>query len=133
MTQDTKALEERYLADFVMTATPVQRLLMLFTYLKSDLTSAEEAFEAKDNKKINDSLVHAQQILIALRDVLDPDTEFGEGLRAIYTFCIERLIAANINKDRSLISAVCVMVERIATANENAAVDLAKGGAYASR
>ena len=130
MAQEAKALEERYLADFVMTATPVQRLLMLFNHLKSDLVVADVAFETIDYKRINDSLVHAQQILMALRDVLDPDSDLGSGLRPIYTFCIERLIGANLKKDRSLIPAVSLIVDQIAAANERAATEMSLAGRH---
>lgn len=114
------ALEQRYLADFVMTASPERRLLMLFDYLKMDLHGAVEAFAATDFKKINDSLVHAQQILMALRDPLDVTLEIGRSLFSVYSFCIDRLVVANISKDARLLDAVITSVEQIAQANAQA-------------
>jgi flagellar protein FliS len=115
-----RELEQRYLADYVMTATPERRLLMLFDHLKIDLHNAEDAFGLGDNKKINDSLVHAQQILCALRDPLDLTVEVARQLRPIYTFCIDRLVMANIKKDVTLLPAVIDTIEQIASANERA-------------
>jgi flagellar protein FliS len=110
-----------------MTASPERRLLMLFARLKIDLQSAAEAFVELDHKRINDSLVHAQQILFALRDPLDTAYELGRNLRSLYTFCVDRLVAANIHKDSSLLPAVSDIVCGLAEANEQAVVAMEQG------
>lgn len=120
-------LEQRYLATYVMTASPERRLLMLFSRLQIDLQSAAEAFVELDYKRINDSLVHAQQILFALRDPLDTNLELGRNLRSLYTFCVDRLVKANIEKDSSLLAAVADVIYRIADANEQAVIALEQG------
>jgi flagellar secretion chaperone FliS len=116
---------QRYLADQVTTATPAQRLLMLFDVLHRDLLSAQEAFTAGDLKVINDHLVHAQQVLMALRDPLDASTEIGRSLHAVYTFCLIQLVDANMRKDRRLIDPCLYMLDEIAEANRRAAAELA--------
>jgi flagellar biosynthetic protein FliS len=97
---------------------------MLFARLKVDLHAASEAFVELDHKRINDSLVHAQQILFALRDPLDTSTDLGRNLQSIYSFCIERLVATNIQKDASLLPAVDDIIFRLADANAQAVVAL---------
>ena len=127
MGNDTaEELQLRYLVDAISTATPVQRLMMLFDGLLSDLGAACEAFPERDWKRVNDSLVHAQQILFALRDPLDRTTSLGENLYGVYTFCIGELIAANLHKDPGHVDPVRLLVEQIASANRTAlASDLA--------
>ena len=122
----TQDLEQRYLADYVTTATPERRLLMLFDYLKMDLRSAQGAFETKDFKQINDSLVHAQQILWALRDPLDENLALGAALRRLYTYCMESLVTINMKKDPQLLPAVTSIIEQIADANAQAYERLSK-------
>ena len=131
MTVDAQPEErlQRYLADLVMTATPVQRLLMLFEHLGRDLSTAAVAFDAADWKAVNDSLVHAQHILFALRDPLDRESELGRSLAAVYDFCLDRLLACNLQKDPSLLPAVQELVGQVATANAMAAASAASEAA----
>ncbi len=121
----SEEMRRRYLADQVNTGTPAQRLVMLFDRLLRDLRSAEEAFVVKDLKTISDNLVHAQQILFALRDPLDTTTELGRGLRSVYTYCLKTLIEANMKKDPSLLAECAARLEEIAEANRTAASRLA--------
>ena len=115
----------RYLAHQVRTATPVQRLLMLFDQLRRDLLRAEAAFAGTDLKEISDHLVHAQDVIQALRDPLDPSTEHGMALRGVYGFCLEHLVQANLRKDPTMLPAVREIVDRIAEANRTAAAECA--------
>jgi flagellar secretion chaperone FliS len=128
MTAETDAAAEslrRYLANQVNTSTPAQRLLMLFDQLRRDLYAAELGFGAGDFKEISDNLVHAQEILIALRDPLDLATELGRSLSGVYGFCIDRLVLANLKKDITLLPVVQGIVDRLAEANRTAAANLA--------
>jgi flagellar protein FliS len=121
--QQAEEFRRRYLADQVETATPAQRLMMLFGRLQRDLREAEEAFGGTDLKVINDALVHAQQILFALRDPLDLDTPLGASLAAVYNFAINELIQANLKKDRHRLPPVLRVIDQIAAANLEASLD----------
>ena len=110
-------LRLRYLEDQILMASPEQRLLMLFDGLGADLKAAEEAFSAGDLKRINDHLVHAQEILLALRDPLDASSEVGRALGALYTYFHAELVRANLEKDSAPIRPIAAMLERIAQAN----------------
>ncbi|MDA8292599.1 MAG: flagellar protein FliS [Actinomycetota bacterium] len=124
MTVDVASQEEslrRYLADQVRTASPVQRLLMLFDQLRRDLSCATAAFEGGTLKEVSDSLVHAQHVMMALRDPLDVDTELGRALSGVYGFCIRHLVTANLTKDPALLPEVVAIVDRLAEANRTAA------------
>lgn len=123
--KDAELRLARYLADQVRTATPVQRLLMLFDQLRRDLMRAEAAFAGTDLKEISDHLIHAQDVIQALRDPLDPSTELGMALRGVYGFCLEHLVQANLQKDPTMLPAIREIVDRIAEANRTAAAECA--------
>jgi len=113
-------LRRRYLADHVRTATPGQRLLMLYDRLLDDLRGAQAAFGTMDRKAINDALVHGQHVLFALRDTLDTTVEIGRSLQGIYNFCLGQLLAANMEKDESLLPACIEILEKLRDANRQA-------------
>ncbi len=121
----TADARRRYLVDQVTTATPAQRLLMLFDAVRRDLLGAHEGFVAGDLKVVNDRLVHAQQVLMALSDPLDTSTDIGRSLRSIYTFCLCQLVEANLRKERRLIDPCLSLLDEIAQANRRAAAELA--------
>lgn len=113
-------LRLRYLEDQVTMASPVQRLMMLFDALNRDLKTAVEGFVEGDLKLINDRLVHAQEILAALRDPLDLTSDLGRSLEALYSFFQRELVRANLQKDQTPIRPIAAMLERIAQANRAA-------------
>lgn len=115
--EQVEALRQRYLADQVSTASPAQRLLMLFDHLGRDLQLALSAFEAGNLKEISDRLVHAQEIIAALRDPLDTSSDLGRSLDALYSFCLAQLVRANFEKDPELVPPVAQMIDRVAQAN----------------
>ena len=113
-------LRARYLADQVATASPGQRLLMLFDRLFRDLADAEAAFTGRDLFAVNQALVHAQQIVLALRDPLDRQTDLGQALSSVYNFCFDRLVDANLRKDPTWLGRCREMLGQIAEANRTA-------------
>lgn len=90
-----------YLKTKVLTASPEELQLMLFD---GAIRFCEQARPALQQKKIEDSynsITRAQKIVMemvnALRDEADPDT--CANMRALYLFCYQRLIDANIEKE----------------------------------
>lgn len=95
-------MRERYLADAIETASPAVRLTMLCDRLVLDMARADLAFEHANLKEINDNLVHAQQILLALRDTLRMDVWDGAArVAALYDYLHTELVGANVHKDRA--------------------------------
>ncbi len=121
----TELLRQRYLRTQVETATPVQRLLMLQNRLVQDLHAADAGFGAGSVETVHHSLVHAQQIVLALRDSLNgSDWTGAEPLRAVYWFVYRRLIDCNMAKDPSLLPVCISLIEQIVDANTRAAAAL---------
>jgi flagellar secretion chaperone FliS len=122
-------LRRRYLATQVETATAEQRLMMLFDRLMRDLDDAEQGLTAGAIEPVNSALRHAQDIVFALRDPLDRSSELGQSLYGVYSYCLERLIEANLQKRRSPLIPAREMLEAIAQANRRAASALIAGQA----
>lgn len=81
----------RYLRDRVMTATPAQRVVMLYDRLGLDLSFAASAADPFDG---GERLSHAMQVVAELQSSLDL-TAGGpaENLASIYGFLMTELIA----------------------------------------
>lgn len=115
-------LQKRYLADAIETANPAVRLTMLFDALELDLRRADAAFGTDDLKAINDNLVHAQEIILTLRDTIKPELwEGAPRLMALYDFFLAELLGANLDKDRHRAAEVAVLIGRIGDAWRKAA------------
>ncbi|HXQ44554.1 MAG TPA: flagellar export chaperone FliS [Acidimicrobiales bacterium] len=122
-------LRERYLADAIETAAPPVRLTMLYDALEQDLSRADTAFETGDLKGINDNLVHAQAIILTLRDTIKPELWDGAPrLIALYDFFLAELLGANLTKDRQRAASVSELIGRVGDAWRKAAVDAVVSG-----
>ncbi|HUY22925.1 MAG TPA: flagellar export chaperone FliS [Acidimicrobiales bacterium] len=114
---DTAKLRDRYLADAIETAAPAVRLTMLYDALELDLFRADAAFEADDLKAINDNLVHAQTIILTLRDTIKPELwEGAPQLIALHNYFLAELLGANLDKDRARAAAAATLIGRIGDA-----------------
>jgi flagellar protein FliS len=83
----------RYLADAISTATPAQRIVMLYDRLTLDI---ERAAVAADEGVTSPHARHAQQIVAELLSSLDGSTWSGApDLAGIYGFVLSELIGAS--------------------------------------
>ncbi len=127
----------RYLREAVLTATPAQRVVMLYDQLLQNIAIAENALaapEPRDLKMANDNLVNAQEIVLTLQGVLRADIWDGAGsLAALYLHLHGELVAANMEQDADRLAAVAGMVGKLGEAFKIAAtrVDQAASGAVA--
>jgi flagellar secretion chaperone FliS len=115
-------LRQRYLADAIETAVPAVRLMMLYDALELDLRRADAAFDTGDLKAINDNLVHAQAIILTLRDTIKPELWDGAPrMIALYDHFLAELLGANLTKDRRRAASVAELIGRVADAWRKAA------------
>jgi flagellar protein FliS len=85
-------VRERYLRDRVMTATPAQRVVMLYDRLGVDLTLAEGA---EDAIAAGTHLGHALQVVAELHSSLNVAAGGpADNLSSIYTYLLQELLAA---------------------------------------
>ena len=90
----------RYLTDAVNTASPAQRIVMVYDRLVLDLQRAAEANRDEDRPSAAEHLRHAQQIVAQLRSSLVLGEWAGaEDLASIYGFVLTELIDLVPNPD----------------------------------
>jgi flagellar secretion chaperone FliS len=106
---------------------------MLYDRLARDLYDAAEAIPGGNLMRANESLQHAQQIVIVLSDALDVESwPAGRGLAQIYDFLVDHLVAANMSKSVVTVNECLSLVEPLALAWHEA-YSLAGPVSYSSR
>ncbi|SKB67275.1 flagellar protein FliS [Acetoanaerobium noterae] len=90
----------KYKEQSVTTATPEELTLMLYNGCIKFINLAEVYIEEKDYEKSNLNIQKAQDIIQELNITLNMDYEISQNLRQLYTFINEKLLDANIKKDK---------------------------------
>ena len=90
----------KYKEQSVTTATPEELTLMLYNGCIKFINLAEVYIEEKDYAKSNLDIQKAQDIIQELNITLNMDYEISQNLRQLYTFVNEKLLDANIKKDK---------------------------------
>lgn len=90
----------KYKEQSVTTATPEELTLMLYNGCIKFINLAEVYIEEKDYGKSNLNIQKAQDIIQELNITLNMDYEISQNLRQLYTFINEKLLDANIKKDK---------------------------------
>lgn len=121
----------RYLADAVSTATPAQRIVMLYDRMGLDI---ERAASAGEPHLASPHIRHAQQIVAELMSSLDASTWSGaDNLAALYGFVLTELIATNADPDPVRLRAVGAIVSDLRQSWFDAAQILANEAAPSTR
>ena len=90
----------KYKEQSVTTATPEELTFMLYNGCIKFINLAEVYIEEKDYAKSNLNIQKAQDIIQELNITLNMDYEISQNLRQLYTFVNEKLLDANIKKDK---------------------------------
>lgn len=99
----------QYRTQAVTTASPAQLVAMLYQGALTAVTVAEQALADRSNLELaHRELVRAQDIVNELTWSLDHEQggQVAANLAALYDFCVDRLLQANIDKDASLLPSV---------------------------
>lgn len=104
-----------YQAQAVETAGPAQLVLMLYDGVLAALTRAEQALDsaaAGELELAGRELLKAQDILDELTCTLDhaQGGSVAANLAALYDFCIDQLVTANLHKDPTGLGGVRAVV-----------------------
>jgi flagellar protein FliS len=102
----------------VMTASPMELIMMLYDECIKSLRKAEQAFDIDGPERIeaiNNTLLHAQDIITELAVSLDMEQggEVAQNLQRLYEFMVSHLSRANIDKNRAAIREVRKMMEEL--------------------
>jgi flagellar protein FliS len=117
-----RKLQERYQQDAIKTAPPRVLLVMIYDKLLDDLNEAETAMEKGDCFRANQFLLHAQEIVITLRNALRIELWDGAPrLSGLYNCIYGELVAANMKKDVEKVRWCRAHIEKLAEAWRQAA------------
>lgn len=99
----TTTLDNPYLRDAVMTATPEQLQLMLYDGAIRLALQARDAIEQKDYESSFNKLTKAQNIVLEMQTGLNFEVNrpLCERMAAIYNFIYRKLIDANVQRNVS--------------------------------
>lgn len=128
------AQRARFLDDAVATASPVRLLTMLYDRLLLDLTRGADAQSVGDRSAANTHLIHAQDIVLELASSLRPEGwSGGPALASLYAFMHTELVGANVACDPERTNAVRALVEPLAEAWRQAALEVMAAAAPIDR
>lgn len=98
----------RYRGVQLNTASPAQLVVMLYDGALRFVGEADEAFARDDRARAGDRIGRALAIVDELAATLDPThaPELADNLLALYGFCKQRLLAANLGRDRAALADV---------------------------
>ena len=114
----------RFLEEQVSLATPAERLMMIWERLMLNLDQAHEAMGAGEHERANTELLSAQQILVILSGTLDQSWDGAANLGALYRFCWEKLVAANVRWDKGQLEEATDILAQLYEAWGKAAADV---------
>lgn len=107
------ALLNKYQNDSVMTASPMDLVVMLYDALIKQIKLSDIFLENREYEKVNRHLSRAEDIVSELLCSLDLSYPISEELMKLYDFMLQELIQINLQKDRSRISPLLEIVESL--------------------
>lgn len=90
----------------ILTASPAELTLMLYDGAIKFCNIAVVAVEQKDIEKAHINIVKAQKIVDYFRQTLDMKYEVSKDFERVYTYLEQRLVEANIKKDKEILEEV---------------------------
>lgn len=101
----------RFLSDRVLTASPAQRVVMLYDRALLDLDRARAANEVGGTHDASTAVMHALAVVTELQTSLDPaGFEGGPRLLDLYTWVIGELLACRSGDDLTRLSTVRIVL-----------------------
>lgn len=90
---------QTYQQNSVLTASPQELTLMLYTGCLKFIKLSKRAMMEKNFEDKNTNIIKAQMIIQELRSTLNPDIELSQGLEQMYEYLYNRLIEANMKNE----------------------------------
>lgn len=90
----------------VLTASPAELTLMLYDGAIKFCNVAIIAVEQKDIEKANNNILKVERIVDYFRQTLDMSYEVAQDFERVYAYLSQRLIEANIKKDKEILEEV---------------------------
>jgi flagellar protein FliS len=96
----------QYKQNDVMLASPEELTLMLYNGAIKYVNRAVIAIDDKNIENAHQSIARAEDIVAELNATLNTEYEVSKGLRSLYEFILERLVDANIQKDKEILEEI---------------------------
>ena len=104
---------QKYQRQCLTSHTTGEQLVLLLERAGVELSKAIESISNGDMPGAHNSIIHTENIFLYLIDSLDMGFSISKNLLSLYDFIIERLTAANIKKDVSIIAEVQPLVSQL--------------------
>ena len=105
--------QDAYKTQNVMTAGPVDLIVMLYDALKKNIILGKRGIIKKDVPGAHKALMKAQMILTELINSLDMNYEISQELLELYEFALKSIADANLQKVTEPLDPVIEMVDSI--------------------
>ena len=99
-----------YKKQSVTTMTPMEIVVKLYNEIERQLNRSIAFIEDKDYESANQALSKSQDIVDALRSVLDINLPIGQDLDSLYVYFNKQIILANARKDVKMIKTLLPMI-----------------------
>ena len=104
---------DTYREQGVLTAGPMELIIMLYNGLRKNIVLAQRDIEREDPANAHDHLIKAQSIVSELVNSLDMSFSISQELLAIYEFILRRLVDINVAKNPSDIESLLGIVDSL--------------------
>lgn len=104
----------------VTTASGGRLIIMLYDAAINHLNGSLESLEARAYEDVHNRLIKVQDILTELMSALDMQYEISQSLYALYDYCIQRLVTANVSKDAEPVKEVLRLLSELRDAWQQA-------------
>ena len=98
---------EQYNNNKIMTASPAELTLMLYEGAIKFCNIAIMGIEQKDIDKAHTNIIKTEKIVDYLRATLNMKYGVAQDFENIYVYLGERLVEANLKKDKEILEEVC--------------------------
>jgi len=105
--------QDAYRKQDVLTAGPVDLIVMLYDALKKNIVLGKRGIVKKDIPGAHKHLMKAQMILTELINSLDMNYQISEELLDLYEFALKSIADANMHKDAEPLEPIIEMVDSI--------------------
>ncbi len=96
----------QYKQNDIMQASPEELTLMLYNGAIKFVHQAMNAIDKKEIENAHTAITKAGDILAELNATLNMDYEVSKGLRSLYVYLMERLVDANIHKNKEVLEEI---------------------------
>ena len=103
----------KYQNNAILTASPQELTLMLYNGAIKFCNLAIKAIDEKENQKAHNSIIRVQDIIQEFQITLDRKYEVSKSFDIMYDYISNRLVEANISKDKEILLEVNGLIKEL--------------------